>query len=138
MKHEYCPIRIHGSGLRLTLFVALAMLGMIVLVAFSAPPQNTSAIVQFNQPMAVQTSLAACTWPTGVATTGMMAICPVNLATGPALALSYQGGAFVVPSAAPAGVISFNGRTGAVVLTKADVSPIGLTAAVPATSAPVQ
>ena len=117
-------------------FVATLLL-CAAIYAFGRAPQSTSAIVQFNQPMAVQSSLAACTWPAGVATTGMMAVCPVNLPSGTFLATSYQGGPFTVPTAAAAGVTSFNGRTGAVTLTDADVTGTGLKVSTTVTSTAV-
>jgi len=60
--------------------------------------------------------------------TNGMAFCPLNLSSGPALALAVNGGAFIqVPmTTASNGVTSFNGRTGAVTLTDADVTGTGL------------
>ena len=72
-----------------------------------------------------QTSLANCTWPTSYATvTNGLALCPLNLSTGPALAIAVNGNTTftqIPMTAAVAGVTSFNGRTGAINLTKADV-----------------
>jgi len=75
--------------------------------------------------LGTQAAVSGCAWPTAYATvTNGLALCPLNLTTGPALAIAVNGGAFVaIPmSAAAAGVTSFNGRTGAVVSVAADYS----------------
>jgi hypothetical protein len=69
---------------------------------------------------------SSCAWPTSAATiTNGMALC----GTTSGLYYAINGGTFVpVGGAAPAGVTSFNGRTGTVTLTKADVTASGLAA----------
>ena len=76
-----------------------------------------------------QTNITGCAWNTAAVTvTNGLAICPLNLTTGPALAIAVNGGAFsqIPMTAGTAGVASFNGRTGAVTLLDADVTGTGL------------
>ena len=111
--------------------VILSVLGFTVFAA-SAQSSASSPVI-----LGVQTSMTGCTWPTAYATVSNgMAFCPLNLTTGPALAIAVNGGAFVqIPmTTAAAGVTSFNGRTGAVTLTDADVTGTGVKATTTATT----
>ena len=116
------------------------MLGLcFVILAIGAINNGISAQSSASSPviLGVQTAISGCTWPTAYATvTNGMALCPLNLTTGPALAIAINGGAFVqIPmSTAAAGVTSFNGRTGAVTLLDADVTGTGVKATTTATT----
>ena len=101
-----------------TIFM-IGFLLVSMVIGGGAQNAGTSSIL-----IPVQTSIAGCTWPSSTAVTvaSGLAICPLNLSTGPALALAVNNGAFVqIPMSAATGVASFNGRTGNVTLTKADV-----------------
>ena len=110
-------------------FLALTLILCASLFAFA---QSPNGIVMLG----TQTALSGCAWPTSFATvTNGMAVCPLNLSGQPAMAIAINGGAFqqVPMGTAAAGVTSFNGRTGAVTLTKADVLAVGITATATAT-----
>jgi len=110
-------------------FIAFLVLAFVI----AALAQN-SAVIAFNSPLPVQTSLSACTWPTGQPLTGG-ALCIVAPPTGsPYLALSIAGSAFTPQGSLASGVASFNGRTGAVTLTDADVTGTGLKVATTVTT----
>jgi hypothetical protein len=150
----------------MALSVALAIL--VGLAAFRPLPvkaQSTVAPVILLQQMV--SSVSACAVPTGNTLPNSAVYCTVNsgtLATS-GLYVSYNGGLFVPAVASSSGpsytatspivltgtviscpscattsavVNSFNGRTGNVQLTKADVISTGPVAAVPASTAPLQ
>jgi hypothetical protein len=101
-------------------------LAMLVSVGwYTSHPFGVSAQTASIVYLGTQTALTGCAWPTAYATvTNGMALCPLNLPTGPALAIAVNGGAFTqIPmTTAAAGVTSFNGRVGAVVPTANDYS----------------
>lgn len=125
-------------GFAFILFAAVfaaALIGLTLRVN-AAPPQS-SAIIGVNQPLATQSSPSGCTWPLGAPTnTGLTAICPVLQNGVSVLFTSYQGGPFTAPGTggAATGVTSFNGRTGAVTLTDADVLGSGVKVATTVTT----
>jgi|ERR1700691_330075 len=82
-------------------------------------------------------ALSACTIPAEVTWTasGYIALC--NTTTGLAQAISPSTTFSLVGGGGTAGVISFNGRTGAVVLTDADVTGTGIKIATTVTSTAV-
>jgi hypothetical protein len=79
-------------------------------------------------------AVANCT----VSATGYWAFCPVGSGTIYSMYVSYNGGAYqlLVP-ATSAGVATFNGRSGAVILTDADVTGTGLKVVTTVTSTAV-
>lgn len=110
------------------LAVAILISSVIYATVNLARPISASA-QQAYVILGTQTALTGCVWPTAYATvTNGLALCPLNLSTGPALAISVNQGAFVqIPmTTATTGVQSFNGRTGAVTLTDADITGTGL------------
>lgn len=118
--------------------LAIALLMAITFCAGAAmSPRPVSA--QAGQGITVTpqfvNSLSQCTWPSGATVTNGIAYCFVYTGTVSTSGLYWavnQGttwNPFVPPpSVAPAGVTSFNGRTGAVTLTKADVTGTALAA----------
>lgn len=110
--------------LPIIIFVAMLVFSM----AWLAPIKPVSAQ---GMPIIIgtQTAVSGCSWPTAyVAVSNGLAICPLSLPTGPALAIAVNGGPFTqIPMAiTTTGVTSFNGRTGAVTLTDDDVTGTGL------------
>lgn len=103
------------------IFVLVAVIALVAM--FPLRPVNAQAangviiLLQVGTP-------ASCTWPTGATVTNGMALC----ATTTGLYYSVNGSATFNPVAGAGGVSSFNGRTGAVTLTKADVTATGLAA----------
>lgn len=94
---------------------------MLALFVHGAIGQTAGGFVILN----AQTSLAGCAWPTSFATvTNGVAVCPLNLAGQPGLAIAVNGGAFsqIPMSQASGGVASFNSRTGNVLPAPGDYS----------------
>ena len=103
---------------------SIFMAALVFLFALAGGGQSGTTIL-----IPAQTNITGCAWNTAAVTvTNGLAICPLNLTTGPALAIAVNGGAFsqIPMTAGTAGVASFNGRTGAVTLLDADVTGTGL------------
>ena len=103
---------------------SIFMAALVFLFALAGGGQSGTTIL-----IPAQTNITGCAWNTAAVTvTNGLAICPLNLTTGPALAIAVNGGAFsqIPMTAGTAGVASFNGRTRAVTLTDADVTGTGL------------
>lgn len=115
--------------------ILILVIFFVSMVAGGGAQSGTSSVF-----IPAQTTISACTWPSPtVATiTNGGAICMLSLSTGPALAIAVNNGAFVqIPMSAATGVTSFNGRTGNVTLTKADVTGTGLAVSTTVTSTAV-
>jgi hypothetical protein len=95
-------------------------------------PRPASAQVANGNIILLQVGLpSACAWPTGATFSNAMALC----GTSSGLYYSTNGSTTFNPVApAGGGVSSFNGRVGAVQLTKADVTATGLAATTTATT----
>jgi hypothetical protein len=103
---------------------SIFMAALVFLFALAGGGQSGTTIL-----IPAQTNITGCAWNTAAVTvTNGLAICPLNLTTGPALAIAVNGGALsqIPMTAGTAGVRSFNGRTGAVTLLDADVTGTGL------------
>ena len=103
---------------------SIFMATLVFLFALAGGGQSGTTIL-----IPAQTNITGCAWNTAAVTvTNGLAICPLNLTTGPALAIAVNGGALsqIPMTAGTAGVRSFNGRTGAVTLLDADVTGTGL------------
>ena len=103
---------------------SIFMAALVFLFALAGGGQSGTTIL-----IPAQTNITGCAWNTAAVTvTNGLAICPLNLTTGPALAIAVNGGALsqIPMTAGTAGVASFNGRTGAVTLLDADVTGTGL------------
>jgi hypothetical protein len=103
---------------------SIFMAALVFLFALAGGGQSGTTIL-----IPAQTNITGCAWNTAAVTvTNGLAICPLNLTTGPALAIAVNGEAFsqIPMTAGTAGVRSFNGRTGAVTLLDADVTGTGL------------
>jgi len=102
--------------------VGFLALTLIICAAIFAHAQSPSGIVMLG----LQTSISGCAWPTSYASVSNgMILCPL---TSGQIATAVNGGPFSVLGGSTAGVTSFNGRTGAVTMTKADVTGTGLAA----------
>lgn len=101
--------------------------------AVTPRPVSAQAGNSITVPPQFVNSLSQCAWPTGGTVTNGVAYCFVYTGTASSSGMYWavNGGTtwnpFVPPPSA-AGVSSFNGRTGAVTLTKADVTGTSLTA----------
>ena len=103
----------------------------------TAQAQSNPGGIEWVQPA---TSVSGCIWPSwaGTGTITAIAICPVNtgVASTSGVSFALNGGTFspvfpvTGPGAAASGVTSFGNppRTGAVVLTKADIQQSGISA----------
>lgn len=106
------------SPLRLTLFIAIA------LTALYAFGQASYGSLSYGT---IAPLVSNCPAPMASGTT----LCTVGSSTGPyTIYVAFNGGTYapLVPPPATAGVASFNGRTGAVVLSASDVSGTGVKA----------
>jgi hypothetical protein len=109
--------------------VFILLIGMAAMRMLSPNPASAQ-VANGNVILLNVGAPSACAWPTSAATiTNGMALC----GTTSGLYYAINGGTFV-PVAGAGGVASFNGRTGAVTLTKADVSATGLAATTTATT----
>lgn len=89
--------------------IVIAVLAVLLIAVVARSQSNVPIILSPNQ-----TAITGCTWPTGTTTNGL-ALCPLSLASGPAIAIAVNGGAFVqMPMSSAGGVTSWNGLTGAV------------------------
>ena len=121
-----CPV---NTGVAATSGISMAVDSGTFGPVFSVlgPSTSASGVTSFNGrtgavvPVAKDYSFALLS---GIATTAQL----------PAITFAQLTGT-ATPAQLPPMVASFNTRTGAVVLTKADVDALGLTAAIPATSA---
>lgn len=117
----------------LGLALLLAYAGELYNPRMAAAAQSGNSLIEVN----VASSLAGCAWPTGWPTTlNSMALCPINNSGQLSIALAVNGGAFATysPQGGGSAVTSFNGRTGAVTLTDADVLGTGVKAATTVTA----
>jgi hypothetical protein len=116
------------------LYLCLVMLVIFAVVKISdVHAQSASGIILLNP----ASSAATCAWPSGATVTNGMGLCPLNLSGQPGLAIALNGNTTftqVFPAVAQAGVASFNGRTGNVTLTDADVVATGVKATTTATT----
>lgn len=117
--------------------LAIALLMVIAFCAGAAmSPRPVSAQAGQGITLSPQfvNSLSQCIWPTGATVTNGVAYCFVYTGTVSTSGMywsvnqSATWNPLVQPVSAPAGVTSFMGRTGAVALTKADVTGTGLAA----------
>jgi hypothetical protein len=120
------------------LYAALVVVSLLLIVDIGVNLTHPRVVVQAQTSATgfilanPATSVSGCAWPTFVPTGTItaIAVCPVNTGTASSsgISLAMNSGAFgpvfsvLGPSTSSGGVISFNGRTGAVIPTASDYS----------------